>query len=161
MRHRKEEALRKRYQKDLKDGLDDLESAYKEAKVKIDETKSRYEIDRNAWESTCENLRLLRDGYLANFRQYDKDLAYLIAAYRDANLAVRTAEPPPFFDKVPTIDEDVFRVPDFSVPDPPKWSDIPKQANAGITRMEEAYAQHRERFRMLNNIVDDYTEDSA
>ena len=66
---------------------------------------------------------------MATPRTFDsttRDLAYLLAAYRDANLAERTTSPPPFFAIELTIDEDVLQPQEFSVPDPPEWGDIPK-----------------------------------
>ena len=64
-------------------------------------------MDRAGREIALDKLRMVVDDYPVNLRQYNKDLAYLLAAYRDANLAERTASPPPFFDIEPTIDEDV------------------------------------------------------
>ena len=161
-KHRKVEALHGRYQVDLNDALDELGSARNEANVAIEEIKDRYEMDRAGWESALDRLRMVVDDYPVNLRQYNKDLAYLLAAYRDANLAARTAKPPPFFDIEPTIDEDVLQPPEFSVPDPPEWGDIPNKAMAGFVRVEETYAQLlRTRYQMLDRVVDDYAEDTS
>ena len=160
-RHRKEEALRGRYQDDLNDALEDLEATRNDVNVAIDEIKNRYTIDKAAWESAHDRLRTIVDDYPVNLRQYNKDLAYLLAAYRDANLAARTAAPPSFFDVEPKIDEDVLQPPEVPLPDPPQWGDIPEKAKAGFDRVEETYAQLRERYRMLDRVVDDYAEDTA
>ena len=161
MRHRKVEVLHGRYQDDLNDALDKLELIRNDANVAIDEVKDRYEMDRAGWESALNRLRMVVDDYPVNLRQYNKDLAYLLAAYRDANLAARTKEPPSFFDIEPTIDEDVIQAPNFSVPDPPEWGDIPTKANAGFAQVAETYAQLRTRYRMLDRVVDDYAEDTV
>ena len=95
-----------------------------------------------------------------NLRLYNKDLAYLLASYRAANLEARTAQPPPFFDTEPTIDEDVVQSPEFSVPDPPEWGDIPTKAEAGFARVAETYAQLQTRYQMLDRVADDYAEDT-
>ena len=95
--------------------------------------------DRAGWESALGRLRMVVDDYPVNLRQYNKNLAYLLAAYRDANFAARSAKPPPFFDIEPTIDEDVLQAPDFPIPDPPEWGDIPTKANVGFTQVEEIY----------------------
>ena len=100
------------------------------------------------------------DDYPVNLRQYNKDLAYLLAAYRDANLAARTNPPPPFFGIEPMIDQDVVQAPEFPVPAPPKWGGVPKKAKAGFARVEETYAQIRTRYQMLDRVVDDYAEDT-
>ena len=159
-KHRKVEVLHGRYQDDLNDALDELGSAHNEANVAIDEIKSRYEMDRAGWEGALARLRMVVDNYPLNLRAYNKDLAYLLAAYRDANLAARTAPPPPFFDTEPTIDEGVVRAPEFSVPDPPEWGDIPMKAEAGFARVGETYAQLRTRYQMLDRVVDDYADDT-
>ena len=159
-RHRKAEALRGRYQDDLNDALEELESTRNAANVAIDEIKNRYEIDKAAWESVFDRLRMVVHDYPVNLRQYNMDLAYLLAAYRDANLAARTAAPPAFFDIKPVIDEDVLRPPEVLLPDPPEWGDIPEKAKAGFARVEETYAQLRKRYQMLDRVVDDYAEDS-
>ena len=160
-RHRKVEALHGRYQDDLNDTLEELESERNGANVKIEETKDRYEMDRAGWSSTLDRLRMVVDGYTVNLRQYNKDLAYLLAAYRDANLAARTTSSPPFFGIEPMIDEAVAQPPGFSVPDPPEWGDITAKAEAGFTRVEETYVQLLTRYRMLDSIVEDYAGDDA
>ena len=160
-RHRKVEDLHGRYQDDLNDALEELGSTRKEANEAIEEIKNRYEMDRAGWDSALDRLRMVVDHYPVNLRQYDKDLAYLLAAYRSANLAARTAVPPPFFDIEPTIDEDVVQAPEFPVPDPPEWGDIPTKANAGFARVAETYAQLRMRYQMLDRIVDDYAEEPS
>ena len=161
VRHRKVEALHDRYQDGLNDALDELKSARNEANVQISEIKDRYEMDRAGWESALDRLRMVVDDYPVNLRQYNKDLAYLLAAYRDANLAARTAAPPPFFDSEPTIDDDVVQAPEVPVPTAPEWGDIPTKANTGFAQIEETYGQLLKRYRMLDNVVDDYAEDTA
>ena len=160
-RHRKVEALHGRYQDDLNDVLDELRSARNEANVEIEEIKNRYEMDRAGRESALDRLRMVVDDYPVNLQQYNKDLAYLLAAYRDANLGARTDSPPPFFDIEPTIDEDVVQPPEFAVPAPPKWGGIPKKAKAGFARVEETYAQLLTRYQMLDRVVGDYEEDTS
>ena len=160
-RHRKVETLHGRYQDDLNDALDELKSARDTANVAIEEIKDRYEMDRAGWKSALVRLRMIVDDYPPNLRQYNADLAYLLAAYRDANLAVRTTPPPPFFGSEPEIDDDVLRPPQFRVPAPPQWGDIPNKAESGIARVEKTYAQLRRRYRMLDHVVDDYAEDTS
>ena len=160
-RHRKVEALHGRYQDDLNDALDELGTARNEANVAIEEIKNRYEMDRAGWESALDKLRMVVDDYPVNLRHYNKDLAYLLAAYRDANLAARTASPPSFFDIEPTIDEDVVQPPEFPVPAPPEWGDIPTRAKVGFARVEKTYAQLLTRYQMLDRVVDDYAEDTS
>ena len=160
-RHRKARNLRWRYQDDLNDALDQLKSVRDDANVEIEEIKSRYEMDRAGWQSAHDRLRAVIEKYQTNLRQYNKDLAYLLAAYRDANLAVRKAEPPPFFDAEPTIDNDVIETPKFEFPDPPKWGEIPAKADAGFARVEDTYDQLRTRYQMLDRVVEDYVEDTA
>ena len=104
---------------------------------------------------------MVAKNYPVNLRQYNNDLSYLLAAYRDANLAARTASPPPFFDVEPTIDEDVVQAPELSVPDPPEWGDIPAKAEAGFALVGDTYAQLRTRYKMLDRVVDDYAEDNS
>ena len=160
-RHRKAETLRGRYQDDLNDAREALESARNEANVAIDEIKSRYQLDRAAWESALVKLRMVVDQYPANLRAYNKDLDYLLAAYRSANLAERTTPAPHFFGTRPAIDEEVIRPPEFHVPDAPKWGDIPKKAEAGFARVEETYNELLSRYQMLDRVVDDYADNKS
>ena len=158
-RHRQVEALRGRYQDDLNDALDELGSARNDANEAVEEIKARYEMDRAAWNSALDRLRMVVDDYPANLRQYNNDLAHLLAAYRDANIAARKSSPPPFFNTEPTIDEAVVQPPEFRIPDPPEWGDIPTKAEAGFARMEKTYDRLRTRYTMLDRVVDDYAED--
>ena len=160
-KHRKAEALRNLYQDDLNDALAELKSARDKANVAIEEIKDRYEMDRAGWKAALDRLKMVVDDYPMNLRQYNKDLAYLLAAYRDANLAARTTSPPRFFDIEPTIDEDVVQAPEFPVPDPPEWGDISKKAEAGFKRVGETYGQLLTRYQMLNRVVDDYAENTS
>ena len=161
VRHRKVETLHGRYQDDLNDALGELESARNAANEAIEDIKSRYEMDRAGWESTLDKLRMVVDDYPVNLRQYNKDLAYLLAAYRDANLAARTNAPPQFFEIEPTIDEEVVQAPEFPIPARPKWGGIPKKAKAGFARVADTYAQLRTRYQMLDRVVEDYAEDTS
>ena len=160
-KHRKEGDLRYSYQDDLEDALDRLQSQRDEAKADIDEIKSRYEMDQAGWEAALDRLKMVVDDYPMNLRQYNKDLAYLLAAYRDANLSARKSPPPSFFGREPTIDEDIVQVPKFSVPDAPEWGDIEKKAEAGFQRLEATYSQLRTRYQTLDGIVDDYPEGNS
>lgn len=160
-KHRKERDLRHSYQDDLEDALDRLKSQRDDAKAAIDEIKSRYEMDQAGWEAALDRLKMVVDDYPMNLKQYNKDLARLLAAYRDANRSTRKFPPPSFFDYEPTIDEDVIRVPKFSVPDAPEWGDIEKKAEIGFQGLEKTYGQLRTRYQTLDGIVDDYTEDDS
>lgn len=160
-KHRKAEALRNRYQDDLDDALAELKSARDEANVMIEEIKDRYEMDRAGWKAALDRLKMVVDNYPMNLKQYNKDLAYLIAAYRGANLAARTSSPPCFFDIEPTIDEDVVQAPEFIIPDPPEWGDISKKAEAGFKVVKETYGQLQTRYQMLDHVVDGYAEDAS
>ena len=151
---------RVRYQDDLNDGLDELKSSRNKANVAIEEIKDRYEMDRAGWESALDKLKIVVDGYPENLRQYNKDLAYLLAAYRDANLAARTTSPPPFFNTELTIDENVIEPPQFSVPDAPERRDISNKAKAGFERVKKIYDELQTRYRMLSHVVDDYVEET-
>ena len=159
-RHRKAEVLRRRYQDDLNDELDELKSSRNKANVEIEEIKCRHEMDRAGWKSALDKLKIVVDGYPENLRQYNKDLAYLLAAYRDANLAARTTSPPPFFNIEPTIAEDVIQPPQLPVPDTPEPGDISEKAKAGFERVEEIYGQLLTSYQMLNLVVDDYAEET-
>lgn len=160
-KHRKAESLRNRYQDALNDALAELKSARDQANVAIEEIKDRHEVDRAGWQAALDRLHMVVDDYPMNLRQYNRDLAYLLAAYRDANLALRTTSPPRFFNVEPTIDEEALHAPEFLVPDPPEWGDISKKAAAGYERVGEAYERLRNRFQMLDRVVDDYAEKAS
>ncbi len=159
-KHRKDEVLRNRYQDGLSDALAELKSARDEANTMIEEIKDRHEMDQAAWKAVLDKLTMVVDQYPMNLRQYNKDLAYLLAAYRTANLATRTTPPPRFFDIVPTIDEDVIQAPEFPVPDPPEWGGISKKAETGFKRVGEIYDQLLPRYQMLDRVVEDYEENT-
>ena len=55
----------------------------------------------------------------------------------------------------------MVQAPEFPVPAPPEWGDIPTKAKAGFARVEETYAQLRTRYQMLDRVVDDYAEDNS
>lgn len=160
-KHRKERDLRYSYQYDLEEALKGLKSQRDDATAAIDEIKSRYEMDRAGWKAAQDRLEMVVNDYPMNLKQYNKYLAHLLAAYRDANLSTRTTRPPSFFDRELTIDEDVIEVPKFEVPNAPEWGDISKKAEVGYLELEAIYVQTTSRFRTLGGIVDDYAEDNS
>lgn len=145
-KHRKADILRNRYQDDREDTLAELKSVRDKANVMIDEIKDRYQMDQAGWKAGLDRLQMVVGGYSMNLRQYNKDLAYLLAAYRGANLSARTTSPPQFFDNEPKIDEDLLQAPEFSLPDQPEWGDISKKAEAGFKRVQDTYDQLRKRY---------------
>ena len=157
-KHRKDKALRERYQANLNDALEDLGTARNEANVAIEEIKNRYEMDRAGWENTLDKLHSVVKEYPVNLRQYNHDLAYLLAAYRSANLAERTDPPPPFFDSELTIDEDALQPPELAVPIRPEWGDIPEKTKTGFAQVEQTYKELLTRYQMLDQVIDDYAE---
>ena len=157
-RHRKEKALRGLYQANLNDALEELADARNEANIAIREIKDRYEMDRAGWEHALDKLQAVVKELPVNLRQYNHDLAYLLAAYRTANLAARTDAPPPFFERELTIDEEVLEPLEFAVPAAPEWGDIPEKAKTGFARVEQTYEDLLARYQMLDRVVDDYTE---
>ena len=160
-KHRKVTALHERYQKDLNGALAKLRTARDQANVAIEEIKDRYEIDRAGWENAVARLEMVVQGYPANLRLYNNDLAYLLAAYRTANLARRTAPAPSFFDSEPTIDEDVLQPPEFTIPSAPEWGDIPGKAKIGFDEIGNTFEELLKRYKMLDRIVDDYAEEGS
>ncbi len=159
-KHRKVRDLHGRYQDDLNNERKRLESTRNEANTAIAEIKDRHELDQANQQSVLDRLAMVVDTYRPNLRQYNKDLAYLIAAYRSANLAARKTEPPPFFASLPTIDEEAIEPPNFIDPDLPDWGDIPARAKQGFEQVEAIYAQLQTAYTKLDDIVDDYVEDS-
>ena len=157
-RHRKVAALHGRYQDALNDALDELEAMRNNAIEKIENIKSRYELDQATWQNVCNNLQRIVGEYPQNLRQYNKDQAYLLAAYRDTNLATRTVNPPPFFDNEPEIDEALVQPPEFTIPEPPEWGDIVAKAEKGFAHIEETYARLRADYQMLDRVTYEYTE---
>ena len=151
-RHRKVEDLLERYQNSLNHTLKELKIMRNRVNEDIDEFKSRYELDRASWKIACDKLSMLVKDYSVNLRQYNKDLAYIIAAYRDANLATRTTPAPKYFNNESKIDEDVIVPPEFVYPNPPEWGDIEQEAKTAFQKIEETYKELSKRFEMLDHL---------
>ena len=159
-KHRKAEELLERYQNYLNDARENFESARNQVIMEIEEIKDRYEMDEASWVNTLHRVNLTRKDYPANLSQFNRYLAYLIAAYRDANLEARTSPPPPFFSKVPEINEAEFQLSELDIPEPPEWGDIPDKTKKGFNQVEKTYEQNLKRFQMLDRIVEDYEDKS-
>ncbi len=155
--HRKDEELRDNYQQELAPYLDALKTKRDETKLQIEEFKSRYDLDRASWQNVLDSIKTIRDDYLPNLRQYNNDLAYLLAAYRDANLEARSTHPPQFFDDVLKLDEEEFQKPDIDVPESFKWGDISARTEAGFKRVEETYQNSRNRHEILEYVADSHS----
>ena len=159
-KHRKAEELLQRYQDYLNDARENFESVRNQVNVEIDEFKDRFEMDQSSWINSLHKVHITTKDYPVNLSQFNRYLAYLIAAYRDANLAARTTPPPPFFSRVPTINEDEFQLSELDIPDPPQWGDIPSKVKKGFKQVEETYEQNLKRFQMLDRVVEDYEDKS-
>ena len=157
-RHRKVEALHGRYQDALNDALDKLKAMRNNAIAAIEEIKSRYEMDQANWESALDRLQIIVNSYSSNLMQYNKDLAYLLAAYRDSNLETRTAKPPEFFNNEPKIDKAVAQPPKFTIPKPPEWGNIVAKAEKGFAQVGETYSRLRGGYQMLDRFNYEYKE---
>ena len=160
-RHRKVEKMHADYQEDLQDALQAFESVRSAANAAIGEIKGRYEMDLAVWEGELDELKKIVETYPANLRQYNKDLEYLLGAYRSANLESRNTPPPSFFSINPTIDEAVIEPPEYPIPSRPEWGDVQGRVKAAFEQVEKTYDEHRSRFRMLDKVSDDYTEEAS
>ena len=156
MKHRKLTEKREHYRTKLNEARKNLELRRNKAKYDIQTIKERFEMDKSTWNNTLNKLKTTRENYPANLSQFDKYLEYLIAAYRQANLEVRKSDAPSFFAETPSaINKEELQLPEVEIPKPPDWGNINEKAENGLTRLEETYKTHLERFQMLNQVADD------
>ena len=154
-RHRKVEELRGSYQDDLNKSLAGLEYRRDQSYSQIDEFKSRHELDQGNWKDIHEEIKSVLDDYVINLKQYNDDLDYLLATYRDANLESRTTPPPAFFNDKFTIGDDLLEMPYIEMPESFEWGNISKVSNEGFNRIEATYKKLRERYAMIDEIVEE------
>ena len=157
-KHRKNLSLHKEYLAAHHGILDDLKAARDQANLKLDEYKSKYQLDRGNWENIQDRLRIVMNDYRENLEQYNKDLSYLLAAYRDANLAARQTPQPKFFNTILKIDKEVLSPPPYNLPVTPEWGNITKKIEGGYNDIEATYVELDNYYKSLSSAVDDYTD---
>lgn len=63
----------------------------------LEDSRHRLEIRKGHWQEKCTHADLLVREFGKNLGQYQLDLDYLLSAYRTANMAARTGDPPARF----------------------------------------------------------------
>ena len=148
--HRHVEKLTAEYETVREECLDQLKTKHDEIHLVIEEFKDRHTADKASWQNIRDDVTTVLEEYEVNLSQYNLDLAYLLAAYRDANLAARTSPRPPFFNSPHAVDHEVTHRPEIEIPDPFQWGDIQHIAQQGFSKLEHEYAVLRNRFEAID-----------
>ena len=151
--HRQVEKLMAEYETVREECLDKLRTKHDEIHLDIAEFKARHTADKASWQNNRDDITNVLNGYEVNLNQYNLDLAYLLAAYRDENLSARNSPPPPFFNTPLTVDHEVTNRPEIAIPDPFQWGDIPHKAQQGFSQLEQQYTTLRNRFEAIDSDV--------
>ena len=138
------------YQSELNYALDRLFEERDSAQDYIRGFSDRFTIDKNAWDSNRNVVDSTLQNYSENIKQFDKDLMFLVNAYRDANIRYRTEPPPEYFEHEEHIEEDLLTVPvvgDIEIID---WIDFANNVRERASELEDVYKRCFAKFPKLN-----------
>lgn len=145
-RHRQVKQLTSTYEIARDEAIGRLKDSRDSLTIDIDEFKDRHTLDKTSWETNHEEVASVLQEYEVNLQQYNLDLVYLLAAYRDANVATRNSPPPAFFSETRSVDSKVLLRPDIDNPKPFEWGDIEHIAQDGFKKINDLYDKWRNSY---------------
>ena len=152
-RHRQLNTLKEEFLRALNKALDDVGQVYMARKARLEDMLHKLEIKDDKWKDLHElGERLVRE-YTLHVRQYQDDLAYLIAVYRNENQSARTEPPPRFFGEGLKIDDGILVAPSFDHPPESNREDVAKRVHDAIMQIQRVYETALEGFPSLEEVT--------
>ena len=110
-------------------------------------------VKQSKWKETCQRGDKIVEDYPTNLGQYQRDLDYLLAAYRTANVSARRTPSPPHFDDAVLVDEAILYPPSFKPPQETSLSGVAEKVNGAITALQDKYRYARREYQTLEALT--------
>lgn len=152
-RRRQLNALEDVYLRTWNEARDAVGRVYRDHKARLEDTLHKLQIKNDKWKDLHEiGERLVRE-YPLHVRQYQYDLDYLIAVYRQENQRARTEPPPRFFSEGLKIDDEVLLAPYFHYPPESNPKDVAKHVHDAIMTIQRTYETALDGFPSLEEVI--------
>ena len=86
-------------------------------------------------------------------QQYQRDLDFLLSAYRTANRSTRTDPAPAHFSKPKHIDPEITVPPAFDPPDATSLSGVAGEVDKAIRQLQDVYQRSMRQYRTLEDVL--------
>ena len=131
----------------------ELDEAPADVKSKLEDIRSLLEHQKSAWKATCARGQKIVENYPINMAQYQRDLDYLLSAYRTANRNARTDPVPPHFENKISINEEILKTPSFNPPPATTLDRVAKRVFEAILRLQTANREATKKFPTLDTLA--------
>ena len=140
-RTRRLESLKAVYAKRRKAAVHAARTRQEDAIHKLKDLQYKTKIKNDRWDELAERGRQVARNYSTHMHQYQHDLNYLIAAYRDENRQARTEPEPVFFSRPMQVDPMILEPPEFTPPEKVSTRSLMEHLHGKVTEVQKGYNQ--------------------
>ena len=153
-RSRQYEQACDRYRQPYEDALVALQTTYHRHKSDLDDVAHRVTISRNTWLERCARARKIVEDFQVNMGQHNRDLDYLLEAYRTANRNARSMPSPAHFGVRERVDEAVFEPPSFQPPNEADLTEVFANVDKAVATLQHKWEDAMREFPNLDELLD-------
>ena len=152
-RHRRLKESQKEYILVCKRAQDALRSAYESFENRLQDIEHSLKIKKTQWREMRLRGNQLVNNYSMMVQQYQRDLDFLLSAYRTANLSTRTDPAPVHYSQQVQIDHEISLPPEFDPPVATSLLGVAGEVDKAIRQLQDVYQRSMRQYRSLEVVL--------
>ena len=130
-----------------------LHSAYQGFEDRLQDIEHSLKIKKTQWRETRLRGNQLVNNYTMMTQQYQRDLDFLLSAYRTANVSTRTDPVPAHFSQQVQLDPEITEPPEFDPPEATSLSGVAEEVDKAIRHLQDVYQASMRKYRNLEHVL--------
>ncbi len=150
----KEESYRKQYHQ-ARSALDECLNQYRD---RLWDVRHKLKVQKDRYLEKVRRCKGIAENYTTNLTQYQRDLDFLLGAWRTANRDARITPPPPHFAAIAKIDQEILVPPGFNPPEGNSldtMEDLMKEVHEAVSHVQDEYTKLSTGFKRIDELMED------
>ena len=152
-RHRRHKESQNEYVGAYDRVQDALHSTYQGFEDRLQDIEHTLEIKKTQWREMRLRGNQLVNNYSMMAQQYQRDLDFLLSAYRTANVSTRTEPAPAHFSQQVQLDPEIGVPPEFDPPEATSLSGVVEEVDRAIGQLQDVYQTSMRQYRNLEQVL--------